>query len=77
MLDSSLDQISFMNENLQLNSLANKIDKFIGEHLLEGITNKVFIITGHSKEMKILVGTVLDNYELYSQIVFEFVISQY
>lgn len=45
----------------------NKIDKFIGGHLLGGITNKVFIITGHSKEMKILVGRVLDNYELYSQ----------
>ncbi|MDT8338264.1 MAG: Fic family protein [Sulfurimonas sp.] len=29
MLDTSLDQIKFMNENLQLNSLANKIDKFI------------------------------------------------
>ena len=45
----------------------NKIDKFIGEHLLEGITNKVFIITGHSKEMKTLVSRVLDSYELYSQ----------
>lgn len=29
MLDASLDQIKFMHENLQLNSLANKIDKFI------------------------------------------------
>ncbi len=29
MLDTSLDQINFMNENLQLNSLANKIEKFI------------------------------------------------
>ena len=44
----------------------NKIDKFIGEHLM-GSTNQVFIITGHSKEMKILVGRVLDDYELYSQ----------
>ncbi len=29
MLDISIDQINFMNENLQLSSLANKIDKFI------------------------------------------------
>ena len=46
----------------------NKIDKFIGEHLMRGTTNQVFIITGHSKEMKTLVGRVLDDYELYSQV---------
>lgn len=44
-----------------------KVDVFIGEHLLKGTTNQIFIITGHSKDMKNLVNKVLGDYELYSQ----------
>jgi len=44
-----------------------RVDKFIGEHLLKGTTNQIFIITGHSKEMKNLVNKALMDYELYSQ----------
>jgi DNA-nicking Smr family endonuclease len=44
----------------------NKVDSFIGENLLKG-TPSVFIITGHSKEMKKQVSKVLDDYEMYSQ----------
>ena len=44
----------------------NKVDKFIGEHLMKG-TPSVVIITGHSITMKKLVSKVLDDYEMYSQ----------
>ena len=44
----------------------NKVDKFIGEHLLKG-TPAITIITGHSPEMKKHVATVLDQYEMYGQ----------
>ena len=46
--------------------VSQKVDKFIGYHLLEG-TPSISIITGHSKEMKNHVSRVLDDYEMYSQ----------
>ena len=44
----------------------NKVDKFLGEHLLKG-TSAITIITGHSPEMKKRVSRVLDQYEMYGQ----------
>ena len=44
----------------------NKVDRFIGEHLLKG-TPAITIITGHSPEMKKRVSVVLDQYEMYAQ----------
>ena len=60
-----------MNVNLDLHGVQhkevfNKVDKFIGEHLLKG-TPSISIITGHSLEMKKCVSRVLDDYEMYSQ----------
>lgn len=40
-----------------------KIDSFIGEHLMGG-TKSVYIITGHSKEMKSIVSEILADYQI-------------
>jgi len=44
----------------------NKVDRFVGEHLLKG-TPAITIITGQSPEMKKHVHRVLDQYEMYGQ----------
>lgn len=42
------------------------VDNFIGKHIVK-FTNEVYIITGNSNTMKILVEKVLNDYELYSE----------
>jgi DNA-nicking Smr family endonuclease len=53
--------------NIRHQDVQTKIDKFLGEHMMKG-TNEVRIVTGNSDKMKKVVGGVLNDYGLTSEL---------
>lgn len=52
--------------NTKHQEVQTKLDKFLGEHILNG-TNEAIVVTGNSDKMKVIVRNILKDYNLIGE----------